>query len=366
MSTTKKNKVFISHSSLDYRESNNQIIRGNAISAIIKVLDDNKIERWVDEDGLLSAQGWCQQIKDAIENCNVFLFVSSSNSNKSENTANEIMYALKNHKHIIPFLIDDSPIHKDISLNLIRLHELHYYKDRNKALKDLVTTITGIQTDSIVSYTYAIMDSDKYEESINGEFISKKVLYIFNSQDINLSSNTFFFLFDLLCVGEKGRKVFLTYLNRLKNLATERNPSVKISRIENLIAQIKDDTSVLERHVKLLSILYKMYLYFLISDIKEVYEIQKEVNDVSFDLTFWEENADPINDIADGIIRIGGFFASAVAVVMGKGGRIARSTLIATTRTKRVDIVKTKQEVFCIKKSFETLKNAILLLEFNQ
>lgn len=50
------NKVFISHASRDYRDSNGKIIEGNAISQIIKVLDDNNIERWIDESGLVSAK----------------------------------------------------------------------------------------------------------------------------------------------------------------------------------------------------------------------------------------------------------------------------------------------------------------------
>lgn len=90
------NKVFISHASRDYRDSNGKIIEGNAISQIIKVLDDNNIERWIDESGLVSAKGWCEQLKEAIDECNIVLFVSSHNANRSDNTANEISYAYKN------------------------------------------------------------------------------------------------------------------------------------------------------------------------------------------------------------------------------------------------------------------------------
>ena len=71
-----KKKVFISHASADYRDADGHIIPGNAISEIIKVLDDNHIERWIDESGLISSKGWCQQIEDAINECNIFLFIS--------------------------------------------------------------------------------------------------------------------------------------------------------------------------------------------------------------------------------------------------------------------------------------------------
>ena len=43
-----KNKVFISHASSDFRDNNGHIIAGNAISKIIKTLEANHIERWID------------------------------------------------------------------------------------------------------------------------------------------------------------------------------------------------------------------------------------------------------------------------------------------------------------------------------
>ena len=146
-----KNKVFISHASRDYRDSNGKIIEGNAISQIIKVLDDNNISRWIDESGLLSAKGWCKQLKNAIDECNIVLFISSQNANSSDNTANEISYAYEHKKHIVPLRLDSSPYHKDVALNLSRLHFLKYYEDKNKALESLVLTIKGIHTPIILN-----------------------------------------------------------------------------------------------------------------------------------------------------------------------------------------------------------------------
>lgn len=71
------NRVFISHASSDYRDADGHVIPGNAVSEIIKVLDDNQTERWIDESGLILSKGWCQQIEDAINSCNIFLYISS-------------------------------------------------------------------------------------------------------------------------------------------------------------------------------------------------------------------------------------------------------------------------------------------------
>lgn len=358
------NKVFISHSSSDYRDSKKQIIPGNVISEIINTLEANHIDKWIDEQGLLSGKCWTSQIREAIDNCNIFLFVASENSNKSINTANEIGYAQSQHKHLIVFRVDESPICNDILLNIINIHELHYFKDRKKALTDLVASIKKIKTDAVVSYTSASINQNIQEVPVNGEFFSTRVLSIFNSQNMEVSSNTFIYFYDLMCNSEKGRKTLKNHLDKLANLSSERNPDVRRTRIINLIALMKDETAETERHVSLLSILLKMYLYFLISDIKEVYEIQKEIDRVDFLTTFFEDNSEVINDVTDGVVRIGGLVASTIAVIMGRGGNLARSTMFATSHSGKVNLVKTSQEITFLKKSFHALKTAMLNLHF--
>jgi len=358
------NKVFISYSSRDYRNADKQIIPGNPISEIVKALNDNNIDKWIDSEGLLSGRRWTSQIKEAIERCNILLFVASENSNKSENTANEIVYALSLHKHIIIFRVDESHLHEDVDFNFSLQHQLLYYNDRNKALADLIASIKKIKTDAVVSYNKATLDQDFKEEPINGEFLSRRVLSIFNAPNMEEASSSFLFFYDLLCTREKGHKTLKEQLDNLSSISNEHNPDVKRTRIINLIAKIKDNNSVTERHVQLLSILLKMYLYYLLSDIKEVYEIQKEIDSVDFQTTFFEDNSEVINDVTDGIVRIGGFLASTIAVFMGKGGQLAESAMIATSRSKKVNVVKTAQEISSLKQSFHALKTAISGLRF--
>lgn len=359
------NKVFISHASGDYRDEKGNVIPGNAISEILKVLDDNHIERWIDEKGLISSKGWCQQIEDAINNCNIFLFVSSEKANLSPNTANEIAYALAHGKHIIPFKLDKSEYHKDVRLNLIRIHYLRYYEDRGKALRDLVSTIKNIHTETVIVDTSVKIKDLPNEEKINDELLSGRILAVFNAEDIKKAADNFKSLVKVLdCESESGHDSLNKYLQRLESLAEERNFNVRQSRIERLVSDIKEDKPTTERCVSILLILLKMYLYFCLDDIREVILIQKEIDDVKYELSYLERNAETINDVANATIRGATFVASLAATIMGKGGSVARAGMLSSTKGDKITVVKTPQKINNQIRTFELLKNASRMLYF--
>ena len=357
-----KKKVFISHANADYRDADGHIIPGNAISEIIKVLDDNHIERWIDESGLISSKGWCQQIEDAINECNIFLFISSKKANASPNTANEIAYALEKSKHIIPVKIDMSDYHKDIRLNLIRIHYLRYYEDRHTALTNLVQTIKEIKTEKVILDTSVRLPKTHKEHRINKKSLSKVVLSIFNSNKTKSSVARFKELINMFgCKSEKGYEVLNRYIERLGNISEERNYNVRTTRIERLISDIKDEKANTERENAIILIMLKMYLYFCLEDITEVILIQKEIEDIRFELSYIEKNASTINDIANATVRGTMFIAGIASAIMGKGGS---SMAAASTKGRKITIVKTPQEVNENKIKFEALKTVAKELLF--
>ena len=355
-----KNKVFISHANRDYRDSNGCVIPGNAISEVIKVLNDNKIPFWIDEKGLLSAKGWCSQIEDALNECNIFLYISSENANSSVNTANEIAHAMEQQMHIIPFKLDKCEYHKDYRLNLINLHFLKYYEDREKALRDLVSTIKGIHTDRVIVDTLVEIKNLSNEPIINGVLLSEKVLSIFNSRDIVTSADHFMSLLQTLdCASEAGYDALSGYITRLQSLSEERNYNVRCSRIERLISDIKEDTNEKERTVCTMMVLLKMYLYFCLDDLKEVLEIQKELKDIQFKLSFLEQNADKINDVANKTIKGAMFLGGLITMLTGKGGSFAKANVNEATRGRKTNLVRTSQKIAAEKLTFEVLKEVV-------
>ena len=94
-------QVFISYSRRDYLDDNNQVIPGNIVSRIKEALTKEGISYWFDEEGITHGDAFASVIVKQIRECNVFLFISSENSNKSVWTAREIATASSFEKKII-------------------------------------------------------------------------------------------------------------------------------------------------------------------------------------------------------------------------------------------------------------------------
>ena len=291
--------------------------------------------------------------------------MSSKNANSSVNTANEIAYAVERQMHIIPFKLDIYEYHKEYRLNLIKLHFLKYYEDREKALKDLVSTIKGIHTDKVIVDTSVKIKHISNEPRINGELLSKMVLAIFNSRDIIASADHFVSMLQTLdCASEDGYDALKNYITRLQNLSKERNYNVRYLSIERLISDIKEDTNKKERTICAMMVLLKMYLYFRLNDLTEVLEIQKELNDIHFELSFIEQNADEINNVANRTIKGTMFLGGLVAMLMGTGGSLAKASIYEATRERKTELVKTSQKIKAERQTFEVLKHVVGNLVF--
>jgi WD40 repeat protein len=70
-------------------------------------LQQSQIETWIDWERIPIGEKWWDEICHAIEDANVFMFIISKTSIGSPVCKDEINHALKNHKRIIPILVDD-------------------------------------------------------------------------------------------------------------------------------------------------------------------------------------------------------------------------------------------------------------------
>jgi WD40 repeat protein len=69
-------------------------------------LQQNQIDTWIDWERIPVGERWWDEICQAIENANVFMFIISKNSIGSPVCKDEINHALKNNKRIIPVIVD--------------------------------------------------------------------------------------------------------------------------------------------------------------------------------------------------------------------------------------------------------------------
>ena len=88
--------VFISYSRRDI-----------AFARLIReALQQSQFDTWIDWDRIPVGERWWQEITEAIEGANVFMLIISRHSLDSKVCRDEIDLALRNHKRIVPILVD--------------------------------------------------------------------------------------------------------------------------------------------------------------------------------------------------------------------------------------------------------------------
>jgi len=70
-------------------------------------LKQSQVDTWIDWERIPVGEKWWNEICEAIQNANVFMFIISNNSIGSNVCKDEINQALKNNKRIIPIIVDD-------------------------------------------------------------------------------------------------------------------------------------------------------------------------------------------------------------------------------------------------------------------
>lgn len=112
------------------------------VKKLCSLLDAVGVSYWIDQNGI-GADDFKRVIVNAIENSELFIFVSTINSNKSTWTAKEIGIAVEEKKTIIPIRFDDSEFNKEVKFDLVNLnyYDLFHAEDKPTALGALLTAI---------------------------------------------------------------------------------------------------------------------------------------------------------------------------------------------------------------------------------
>ncbi len=128
-------KVFISYSRKDIEFA----------KQLTAELQKSSLDFWIDWEGIPPTVDWWREIEKGIEEADIFLFLISPDSAASKVCGQEIDYAIKNAKRIIPIVVRDIKADKTPT-QLSHLNWIFFRKDDDfdAAVKKLMT---AIQTD---------------------------------------------------------------------------------------------------------------------------------------------------------------------------------------------------------------------------
>lgn len=108
--------IFISYSRKDIQKARD----------ICTLLQQQKVNYWIDEDGRYSGNNFKGVIVTQIKKSAIILFLSSENSNQSQNVVKEIGLAVKNDKPIIPIKFDTCSYDVNIEYDLCNIDYIEY------------------------------------------------------------------------------------------------------------------------------------------------------------------------------------------------------------------------------------------------
>ncbi len=103
--------VFVSYSRKDSKTT----------EELIGFLKSKNLRIWQDTDKIRSGDNYKSKIVSAIQHSKTFIFISSKNSNQSENVPKEVALAVKKHIPVIPFKIDSAPYVDEIAYDITNI-----------------------------------------------------------------------------------------------------------------------------------------------------------------------------------------------------------------------------------------------------
>jgi TolB-like protein len=119
-------ELFISYSSKD---------RSHAL-ALVEDLRAQGYSVWIDKGGISGAANWSTEIVQAINACSTMLFLVSPNSVRSDSVAREVHLASEKKKHILPIVLEKTPLPEGLEYPLAGIQHV-YYTDKDAIINSL-------------------------------------------------------------------------------------------------------------------------------------------------------------------------------------------------------------------------------------
>jgi WD40 repeat protein len=128
-------KLFISYSRKDIE----------AVRKLTQAFSEQGMEFWIDWEGIPPTVDWWREIEKGIEEADIFVFNISPDSVNSKVCDQEIQYAVKNGKRLVPLVLRD--VQAEDCLPEIRSLNWIYFRAQDDFDQSLKKITTAIQTD---------------------------------------------------------------------------------------------------------------------------------------------------------------------------------------------------------------------------
>jgi len=138
-------KTFFSYASED----------SDFVSRLVKELREAGARVWLDKTDIAPGKHWDSEVEKALRECPIHVTVLSPDSVKSTEVMNEVNYALKNGKRVIPLLYRDC----EIPFRLERVQHIDFRGDYHSALSELRNALVPHKVPGVILDLFGISES---------------------------------------------------------------------------------------------------------------------------------------------------------------------------------------------------------------
>lgn len=125
------------------------------VERLVKALEDNDVSCWVDWKDIPHGVDWMKSIQSGILNCNTFVFCLSPESIKSKVCGEEVSYALRCGKRVVPIVVKDGFAWDDVQPEVAKINFIFFNGEDNpfeERLSQLLECIS-LNYDHLVAHT---------------------------------------------------------------------------------------------------------------------------------------------------------------------------------------------------------------------
>ena len=236
--------VFISYSTANVEIADN----------IREILEDRDIRCWIAPRNIPRGESWPNAIVTAIENAKLIVLVFTESSNTSQHVLREVTQAAKNNKAVVPFLIEDIPMCKDLDYFLHGTQWLIGHPDYKKKVNELsetVSKILGKTTEKDITNKQSVKQEDNIAplwKSLFKQLVSESEESLEKVREISD---------DIL--HNEGAESAIAFWNRL--IAENNNNPLLYSGRAQLYERLEDTIENAEQIVKDFSCAYSLSTY---------------------------------------------------------------------------------------------------------
>jgi len=187
MNTKPGPEIFISYSRKD----------SESVNTIINRLQKDGISSssfFFDQDNIDGAGVFPTVIANAIKECKLLIFFVSKTSSESTWVKNEVFYALKNNKAVLPIFLEHVELEGELDISLSRIQQINIYEgEKEKRIKAILGSLVALGVTIKNNHTQEDLTQQAAESSLIGFFWKKKYFIFITLMVAVLVSGYFIF-----------------------------------------------------------------------------------------------------------------------------------------------------------------------------